>query len=69
MAYKREQDSAAWFPGDSLEQAQLRKMDALIAKARIAAGEHVLEIGCGWGSLALRAVQVWGRYNERFGQD
>ncbi len=68
MAYKREQGSAAWVPGDSLEQAQLRKMDALIAKARIAAGEHVLEIGCGWGSLALRAVQVRGPHNDRFGQ-
>lgn len=44
--------------GDTLEQAQLRKMDALLAKARVAAGDHVLEVGCGWGSLAQRAVQV-----------
>ena len=48
--------------GDTLEQAQLRKMDALLAKARVAAGDHVLEVGCGWGSLALRAVQVPARW-------
>ncbi|KAK9821949.1 hypothetical protein WJX81_001503 [Elliptochloris bilobata] len=47
-------------PGDTLEQAQLRKMDALLAKARVTADDHVLEIGCGWGSLALRAVQTTG---------
>ena len=47
--------------GDTLEQAQLRKMDALLATARVGASDHVLEVGCGWGSLALRAVQVLAR--------
>lgn len=46
--------------GDSLHQAQLNKLDALIAKADLKAGDNVLEIGCGWGSLALRAVQEAG---------
>lgn len=44
--------------GDSLEQAQLNKLDALIAMAGITKEDHVLEIGCGWGSMAVRAVQV-----------
>lgn len=44
--------------GDSLEQAQLNKLDALIGMAGINEADHVLEIGCGWGSMAIRAVQV-----------
>ena len=44
--------------GDSLKQAQLNKLDALIEKAGIKETDHVLEIGCGWGSMAIHAVQV-----------
>jgi cyclopropane fatty-acyl-phospholipid synthase-like methyltransferase len=44
--------------GASLEDAQLAKLDALIAAAGITAGDRVLEIGCGWGSCAIRAVQA-----------
>ena len=44
--------------GDSLEQAQLRKLDALIDMAKLKPTDKVLEIGCGWGSLAIRAAQV-----------
>ncbi|BDA46075.1 probable cyclopropane-fatty-acyl-phospholipid synthase at C-terminar half [Coccomyxa sp. Obi] len=47
-------------PGESLEQAQLNKLDALIAMAGISKGDHVLEIGCGWGSMSIRAVQTTG---------
>ena len=46
--------------GCSLHQAQLNKLDALIEKAGIAAGDHVLEVGCGWGSFAIRAAQRTG---------
>jgi len=41
----------------SLHDAQLCKLDRIIDKAEIQAGETVLEIGCGWGSFAIRAVQ------------
>jgi len=44
----------------SLYQAQMNKLDALIAKADIQAGHHVLEIGCGWGSFAIRAASTTG---------
>ncbi|MFU7528319.1 class I SAM-dependent methyltransferase [Qipengyuania sp. ASV99] len=37
-------------PGDGLEAAQQRKLEALTK--RLGAPESVLEIGCGWGSLA-----------------
>jgi cyclopropane-fatty-acyl-phospholipid synthase len=44
----------------SLQQAQLTKLDALIAGARVTADSHVLEVGCGWGSCAIRAAQMTG---------
>lgn len=50
--------SAAWFgPGDDLESAQIRKLDAILDDAGVTAGTRMLEIGTGWGSLALRAAQ------------
>ncbi|TDL16233.1 cyclopropane-fatty-acyl-phospholipid synthase [Rickenella mellea] len=39
---------------DELEEAQIRKLDHIISRARIQPGQRVLEIGSGWGSLALR---------------
>jgi len=47
-------------PGCSLERAQENKLDAILAKAGISKDMHVLEIGCGWGSFAIRAVQRTG---------
>ncbi len=50
--------SSAWFEGDeTLEQAQMRKIDAVLDDARVGEGTRVLEIGSGWGSLAIRAAQ------------
>jgi cyclopropane-fatty-acyl-phospholipid synthase len=52
--------SAAWFsdtPGDDLESAQLRKMDAVLGDAGVGPGTRLLEIGTGWGALAVRAAQ------------
>lgn len=54
--------SAARFesPADSLEQAQRRKLQEIIVKAGLGADDHVLEIGCGWGSFAIEAVRQSG---------
>jgi cyclopropane-fatty-acyl-phospholipid synthase len=51
--------SAAWFesPEQDLESAQLRKIDGILDQAGVAAGTRVLEIGSGWGALAIRAAQ------------
>jgi cyclopropane-fatty-acyl-phospholipid synthase len=50
--------SAAWFePGDDLQAAQHRKIDGILDLARVVPGQRVLEIGSGWGGLAIRAVQ------------
>ncbi|GMH42872.1 hypothetical protein BSKO_10791 [Bryopsis sp. KO-2023] len=46
--------------GESLYQAQMNKLDALIEKACIKSTDHVLEIGCGWGSFSIRAAQTTG---------
>ncbi|KAI3451310.1 hypothetical protein Pfo_007975 [Paulownia fortunei] len=47
-------------PGEDLKNAQLRKIHMLIEKARINKEHHILEIGCGWGSLALEVVKQTG---------
>lgn len=48
-----------WLEGeadDSLEDAQLRKLDTHIENARASGKGRVLDIGCGWGSLLKRLV-------------
>ncbi|CAB3403939.1 unnamed protein product [Caenorhabditis bovis] len=45
---------------NALEQAQYRKIDRLIKQLDLKAHDRVLEIGCGWGSAAIRAVQKTG---------
>lgn len=45
---------------ETLESAQMRKLDRFIDNARLKSSDHVLEIGTGWGSLAIRAVQRSG---------
>src|SRR5271170_5976437 len=45
---------------ESLQTAQYRKLDRIIRQARITKGDHVLEIGSGWGSFAIRAVTETG---------
>lgn len=47
-------------PEESLEQAQLNKIHALIQKTAIQPTDHVLEIGCGWGGFACEAVEKTG---------
>jgi len=42
---------------ESLEQAQLNKIDRMLDLAAVGQGDHLLEIGTGWGALALRAAQ------------
>eukprot|EP00892_Ulva_mutabilis_P006654 jgi/Ulvmu1/4360/UM002_0085.1 len=46
--------------GGHLKDAQMRKLDSLIAGARVSRDSHVLEVGCGWGSCAIRAAQTTG---------
>jgi cyclopropane-fatty-acyl-phospholipid synthase len=54
--------SAAVFEhvGEPLEQAQERKLRLVCDKLRLGPDDHLLEIGCGWGSLALTAAGEYG---------
>jgi cyclopropane-fatty-acyl-phospholipid synthase len=42
---------------DELNQAQLHKLDSILDAAGVVSGSRVLDIGCGWASLAIRAAQ------------
>jgi cyclopropane-fatty-acyl-phospholipid synthase len=57
MAY-----SCAWFASaeDSLEQAQQAKYERICRKLMLSAEDHLLEIGTGWGGLALYAAENFG---------
>ena len=47
--------SAIFVDGDTLEAAQRRKQAAILDRLALAPGMTMLEIGCGWGSLAAAA--------------
>jgi cyclopropane-fatty-acyl-phospholipid synthase len=47
-------------PDESLEAAQLRKLDGICRKLQLQPGDKVLEIGCGWGAFALHAAKYYG---------
>jgi cyclopropane-fatty-acyl-phospholipid synthase len=54
--------SAAQFltPDDTLEQAQLNKLERICQKLALKSEDHLLEIGTGWGSMAIYAAQHYG---------
>jgi cyclopropane-fatty-acyl-phospholipid synthase len=54
--------SCAYFHdwNDSLEQAQLNKLDMICRKLQLKPGERYLDIGCGWGSLICYAAKTYG---------
>jgi len=54
------QYSCAYFEtGDeTLEQAQLAKKRLIAAKLRLEPGQRVLDIGCGWGGMAMYLAQM-----------
>ncbi len=47
-------------PANTLEQAQLDKKAHIAAKLDLKAGQRVLDIGCGWGGMALYLHQKFG---------
>lgn len=55
--------SSAWFEGrleGDLQQAQQAKIRRALDEAGVQAGSRVLELGCGWGSLAMTAARDYG---------
>jgi cyclopropane-fatty-acyl-phospholipid synthase len=47
-------------PETSLEMAQIAKLDRICRKLRLAPGDRLLDIGCGWGGLICHAARVYG---------
>jgi len=54
--------SCAYFreDSDSLEQAQVQKLDHICRKLLLQPGEKLLDIGCGWGALIMHAARHYG---------
>ena len=54
--------SCAFFSrdGSSLEAAQTAKLELTCSKLALQPGERVLDVGCGWGSFAIRAAREHG---------
>jgi sphingolipid C9-methyltransferase len=72
--YDRGNDFFEWFLGESmvytaacfetpdmtLEDAQYNKIDRCCRRLRLASGESLLDIGCGWGTFVARAARDFG---------
>lgn len=54
--------SCGVFPSStaSLEEAQINKINRILDKARISKDHEILEIGSGWGALAIQAAKRFG---------
>jgi cyclopropane-fatty-acyl-phospholipid synthase len=54
--------SCAYFRAweNSLEQAQLAKLDAICHRLRLQPGDRLLDVGCGWGGLICYAARHYG---------
>jgi len=52
-----------WEEGvQTLDDAQVAKIDHTLRKVRLRPGERLLDIGCGWGALVIRAAQQFGAH-------
>ena len=58
--------SARFAPGDTLEQAQIRKIGLLLDRLRLRPGDRLLEIGSGWGTLAIEAAKRFPSFEKKF---
>ncbi len=75
--YDRGNDFYGWFLGESmvytsgifrsedesLEVAQRRKLEMICQSLQLQAGERHLDIGCGWGTLAVHAAREHGTHS------
>lgn len=45
---------------DDLDKTQIQKLDMVCRKLRLKPGDHVLDLGCGWGAFSCYAAQHYG---------
>ncbi|TPK99973.1 class I SAM-dependent methyltransferase [Mesorhizobium sp. B2-4-14] len=45
---------------NSIDQAQIDKLDHICRKLRLKPGESLLDIGCGWGAMLIHAAKHYG---------
>ena len=46
--------------GMTLAEAQATKLDRICQKLELGPGQHLLDVGCGWGALAIHAARYYG---------
>ncbi|MCT9108443.1 cyclopropane-fatty-acyl-phospholipid synthase family protein [Streptomyces mirabilis] len=51
---------AYWEDGGTLEDAQRDKLELIAQKLDLRPGQRLLEVGCGWGSMAIHAAREHG---------
>ncbi|SCE31471.1 cyclopropane-fatty-acyl-phospholipid synthase family protein [Streptomyces sp. DvalAA-19] len=51
---------AYWEDGGTLEEAQRDKLDLVCRKLALKEGDRLLDVGCGWGSMAIHAAREYG---------
>ncbi|MGW4049825.1 class I SAM-dependent methyltransferase [Streptomyces sp. NPDC004779] len=51
---------AYWTDGGTLEDAQRDKLDLIARKLALKEGDRLLDVGCGWGSMAIHAAREYG---------
>ncbi|MEU9996066.1 cyclopropane-fatty-acyl-phospholipid synthase family protein [Streptomyces sp. NPDC050848] len=51
---------AYWTDGGTLEDAQRDKLDLIARKLNLKEGDRLLDVGCGWGSMAIHAAREYG---------
>jgi len=49
-----------WKEADNLDDAQEAKLDLICRKLKLSSGQKLLDIGCGWGSMAKFAAEKYG---------
>ncbi|MGI8627118.1 MAG: class I SAM-dependent methyltransferase [Geodermatophilaceae bacterium] len=54
--------SCAYFETEmtGLEEAQAAKLDLIATKLELKSGQRLLDVGCGWGSMAIHAARRYG---------
>ena len=51
---------AYWEDGGNLEDAQRDKLDLVCRKLALKEDDRLLDVGCGWGSMAIHAAREYG---------